>query len=41
MLNVEAARETGGRELVRVPITIPGKGGTAKGSAELGTITVR
>jgi hypothetical protein len=41
VLNVEAARETGGRELVRVPITVPGRGGTAKGSAELGTVTVR
>ena len=41
VLNVEAARETGGRELVRVPITVPGRGGTAKGSTELGTVTVR
>ena len=41
VLNVEAARETGGRELVKVPITVPGGGGTAKGSTELATITVR
>lgn len=41
VLNVEAARETGGRELVRVPITVPGRGGSAKGGAELGTVTVR
>lgn len=41
VLNVEAARETGGRELVKVPITVPGAGGTAKGSTELATITVR
>ncbi|MFL0412828.1 DUF2271 domain-containing protein [uncultured Sphingomonas sp.] len=41
VLNIEAARETGGRELVQVPITVPGKGGTATGKSELGTITVR
>ncbi len=41
VLNIEAARETGGRELVQVPITVPGKGGTASGKSELGTITVR
>lgn len=41
VLKVEAARETGGRELVSVPITIPGKGGTVRGKTELGAITVR
>ena len=41
VLKVEAARETGGRELVTVPITLPGKGGTATGSAELAAVTVR
>ncbi len=41
VLNVEAARETGGRELVRVPITVPARGGSATGSAELGTVSVR
>jgi hypothetical protein len=41
ILNVEAARETGGRELVRVPITVPRASGTAKGSTELGTVTIR
>ena len=41
VLNIEAARETGGRELVQVPITVPGKGGTATGKSELATITVR
>lgn len=41
VLTIEAARETGGREMVQVPITVPGKGGTASGKSELGTITVR
>ncbi len=41
VLNIEAARETGGRELVQVPIIVPGKGGTATGKSELATITVR
>lgn len=45
VLKVEAARETGGRELVSVPFTALGKGavrgGTARGSSELGTITLR
>ncbi len=41
VLNIEAARETGGRELVQVPITVPNKGGTATGKAELATVTVR
>lgn len=41
VLNIEAARETGGRELVQVPITVPGKGGSATGKTELATVTVR
>ncbi|MCJ2186892.1 DUF2271 domain-containing protein [Novosphingobium beihaiensis] len=41
VLKVEAARETGGRELVSVPITVPGKGGSASGKTELGAVTVR
>lgn len=41
VLNIEAARETGGRELVQVPITLPARGGTATGKAELATVTVR
>jgi hypothetical protein len=41
VLKIEAARETGGRELVSVPITVPAKGGSATGSAELGAVTVR
>ena len=40
-LEVEAARETGGRELVSVPLAVPGRGGSASGSAELATVTVR
>lgn len=42
-LIVEAAREVGGREVVRVPLQWPPKGGatqTAKGAAELGAVAV-
>lgn len=41
-LVVEAAREVGGHEAVRVPFTWgkPGKPASAKGSAELGAVTV-
>ena len=41
-LVVEAAREAGGHEAVRVPFTWgkPGKPATAKGAAELGAVTV-
>jgi hypothetical protein len=43
-LVVEAAREVGGREVVKIPFTWTakgaGKGGTAKGSSELGAITL-
>ena len=37
-LNVEAARETGGRELVSVPLTVPAGQGRASGKGELGAI---
>lgn len=40
VLNVEAARETGGRELVTVPLTVPAARGRASGSHELGTVVV-
>ncbi|UAK26069.1 DUF2271 domain-containing protein [Sphingomonas nostoxanthinifaciens] len=39
VLNVEAARESGGRELVSTPLTVPGTA-RAAGKAELGAITV-
>lgn len=40
-LNVEAARETGGRELVSLPLVIPVRTAAgASGKAELGTVTV-
>ena len=41
VLHVEAARETGGREIVSVPITMPSRGGAAKGNAEVAAVTVR
>lgn len=40
VLNVEAARETGGRELVSMPITVPAGSGRAAGKTELGAITL-
>jgi len=39
-LYVEAARETGGREIVSMPLTIPAKGGSVSGKSELGAITI-
>jgi hypothetical protein len=39
VLNVEAARETGGRELVSMPLTVPGTA-RAAGKAELGAVAV-
>lgn len=39
-LNVEAARETGGREVVSLPLTVPNGSGQASGSTELGSITI-
>jgi len=41
VLKVEAARESGGRELVSVPFSVPAKGASASGKTELGTITIR
>ena len=41
---IEAAREAGGRELVRVPFTLPLKGKqtlTARGKEELGAVTLQ
>jgi len=40
VLNVEAARENGGRELVRVPVTVPGATGRASGQTELAAVVV-
>lgn len=40
VLNIEAARETGGREVVSVPISVPAKAAKAGGKTELGTITL-
>ncbi|MGZ8290764.1 MAG: DUF2271 domain-containing protein [Telluria sp.] len=43
-LVIEAAREAGGRELVRVPLTLPAKPGqtfSAKGKEELGAVSVQ
>ena len=42
-LVVEAAREVGGRELLKIPFTWPAKAaqnGSAQGSSELGTVTL-
>ena len=42
-LVIEAAREVGGRELLRIPFTWPAKagaGGRAAGKAELGTVSI-
>ncbi|WP_267381220.1 MULTISPECIES: DUF2271 domain-containing protein [unclassified Sphingomonas] len=40
VLNVEAARETGGRELVTLPITVPAGTAHGAGKTELGAATV-
>lgn len=40
VLNVEAARETGGRELVTVPLTVPNPAARTAGKTELGAIAV-
>ena len=40
VLNVEAARETGGRELVSVPFAMPAAAGRAAGSGELGAVAL-
>lgn len=39
-LHVEAARETGGREIVSVPLQVPQRSASAAGKAELGAITI-
>lgn len=39
-LFVEAARETGGRELVSMPFTVPALSGSTSGKAELGAVTL-
>jgi hypothetical protein len=41
VLHVEAARETGGREIVSVPLKFPAAKGSVTGKTELGAITVR
>ncbi|KQS03831.1 hypothetical protein ASG11_05890 [Sphingomonas sp. Leaf357] len=40
VLNVEAARETGGRELITLPLTVPNPAARGSGKAELGAVTV-
>lgn len=40
VVNIEAARENGGRELVSVPVTVPTGGGTTAGHSELASVTV-
>ena len=40
VLNVEAARETGGRELVTLPLTVPNPAGRASGKTELGAVAL-
>jgi hypothetical protein len=39
-LFVEAARETGGREIVSTPLTVPLKPGSTAGKSELGAIAI-
>lgn len=40
VLNVEAARENGGRELVQVPMNVPARAASASGKTELGAISI-
>ncbi|EGD58898.1 periplasmic-like protein [Novosphingobium nitrogenifigens DSM 19370] len=40
VVSVEAGREHGGRELVSVPVTVPGGGGHGSGKTELGAVVV-
>lgn len=40
VLNVEAARETGGRELVSIPVTVPNGTAQKSGTSELGAVAV-
>jgi hypothetical protein len=41
VLHAEAARETGGRELVSVPLTVPNAKASVTGKSELGAVTIR
>ncbi|KQM19445.1 DUF2271 domain-containing protein [Novosphingobium sp. Leaf2] len=41
VFKIEAARETGGRELVSVPFVVPARGASAAGHTELGAVTIR
>lgn len=41
VLHVEAARETGGRELVSLPISVPAKAAATAGTTELGAVSLR
>jgi hypothetical protein len=41
VLHVEAARETGGRELVSLPIAVPAKPAATAGTTELGAVSLR
>ncbi len=40
VLHVEAARENGGREYLKVPLTVPVRAASARGTSELGAVTV-
>jgi hypothetical protein len=40
VLTVEAARETGGRELVTLPLTVPNPNARTAGKTELGAVTL-
>jgi hypothetical protein len=40
VVNVEATRENGGRELVSVPVTLPNGAARGAGKSELGTVAV-
>jgi hypothetical protein len=40
VLNIEAARENGGRELVQVPLNVPVRDASAAGKSELGAVSV-
>jgi hypothetical protein len=40
VLNIEAARENGGRELVQVPLNVPARNASATGKSELGAVSV-
>ena len=40
VLNVEAARETGGRELITLPLSVPNPNAKGSGKNELGAVTI-